>query len=379
MDDRAHRQPVTVVGAGLAGLAAAIVLARAGRQVSVREWHKSVGSRFHGDFQGLENWSDEPDVLAELGEAGIAPTFPAHPVHEGTAFDAQGDKHIVRGDRPLFYLVERGGDDSLEHHLLKQAIEHGADVRFGDRMETIEGPAILAGGPRTADIIAAGHIFETDQADGCYIAFDDRLAPLGYSYLLIQGGRGTLASCMFSGFKRQAEYVARTVDFFSAKTGLVMRSPRPFGGFGNLRLPRAGLQGGHPVAGEHAGFQDALAGFGMRYALRSGILAARSIIDGTDYEQAWRRQLLPLLRAGVVNRFLFNSIGARGRNWAVRHLIGANTARRLGRLYRPSLLNSLIFPVARMRLQAPLADPSCDHRACDCVWCRHQTARANTA
>ena len=81
-------EPVTIVGAGLAGLACAVVLARAGRPVIVREWHKTVGSRFHGDFQGLENWSDDQDVLAELRAAGIETSFEAHPVREGIAFDA---------------------------------------------------------------------------------------------------------------------------------------------------------------------------------------------------------------------------------------------------------------------------------------------------
>ena len=36
----------------------------------------------------------------------------------------------------------------------------------------------------------------------------------------------------------------------------------------------------HPVIGEQAGFQDALAGFGGRYALRSGTLAARRHTEG---------------------------------------------------------------------------------------------------
>ena len=64
--DLSPDEPVTIVGAGLAGLACAIVLARAGRPVIVREWHTTVGNRFHGDFQGLKNWSDGLDVLDEL-------------------------------------------------------------------------------------------------------------------------------------------------------------------------------------------------------------------------------------------------------------------------------------------------------------------------
>ena len=69
------RNAITIVGAGPAGLACAIVLARAGRPVVVREWKDRVGHRFHDDFQGLENWSRGPDVLDELAAAGIAADF----------------------------------------------------------------------------------------------------------------------------------------------------------------------------------------------------------------------------------------------------------------------------------------------------------------
>ena len=368
-------EPVTIVGAGLAGLACAVVLARAGRPVIVREWHKTVGSRFHGDFQGLENWSDDQDVLAELRAAGIETSFEAHPVREGIAFDAWGQAYPILGDRPLYYLVRRGGHGgSLECGLLEQAIAAGAEVRFGDRVTDPEGSTVLAIGPRTVDAIAAGYVFETDRPDGNWIAFNDRLAPLGYAYLLIHAGRGTVASCMFTGFKRQAEYVERTVAFFREKAGLEMCAPKPFGGFANFRLPRTALQGGHPVVGEQAGFQDALAGFGMRYALRSGILAARSLLEGTDYTRLWRQELLPLLRTGVCNRFIFNSAGARGRRWALRGMSRSDTAAKLRRLYRPSTLTRLVYPLALWRYRAPLGDPSCDHVACDCIWCRHGVA-----
>lgn len=366
------KSPIEIVGAGPSGLACAIVLARAGRSVVVREWHETVGARFHSDFQGLENWSDQRDVLGELRAAGIEAHFLAHPVYEGTAFDAWGESYPMKGEYPLYYLVHRGSQDgSLDRGLLEQALELGVEVRFDDRVREPAEHAVLAIGPRTADAIAAGHVFDTDRPDGNWVAFNNALAPLGYAYLLIHDGRGTLASCMFTGFKRQAEYVERTVAFFSEKVGLRMRNAHPFGGFANFRLPRTAVQGGHPVIGEQAGFQDALAGFGMRYALRSGILAARSLIEGKDYTRAWRTELLPLLRTGTANRFIFNSLGERGWRWALRGLSRSDTAAKLFQLYRPSLLTRLVFPIASWRYRAPLADPSCDHVGCGCVWCQH--------
>ncbi len=366
-------EPITVVGAGPAGLACAIALARAGRNVVVREWHRQVGARFHGDFQGLENWSDERDVLDELRAAGVEITFGYDAAFEGTAFDASHHRYQVRSARALYYLVRRGKDHgTLDTALLNQAIAAGAEVHRTDRVEAISGPAVLAAGPRRADAIAVGYLFDTDIHDGDWVVFDDRLAPLGYAYLLVHRGRGTVASCMFTGFKRQAEHVGRAIAFFRDHAGLEMRNPRPFGGFANFRLPRTAMQGGHPVVGEQAGFQDALAGFGIRYALRSGLLAARSILDGTDYATLWRRELLPLLRTGTVNRFIFNTIGARGRKIALSRLGRGDAGLGLRRLYQPSTLSRLLFPLARLRYLAPLRDSSCDHSDCHCVWCQCQ-------
>jgi flavin-dependent dehydrogenase len=145
------------------------------------------------------------------------------------------------------------------------------------------------------------------------------------------------------------------------------------GGFANFRLPRTGVQGGHLVVGEQAGFQDALAGFGMRYALRSGLIAAHSITDGMDYTRLWRRELLPLLRAGIVNRFLFNAIGEGGWRLALRRLSARDAGLVLRRFYRPSFASRLLFPYACLRYRTPLRDRSCDHKDCPCVWCEHGT------
>lgn len=368
-----NEQQITIVGAGPAGLACAIALASSRRRVVVREWHAAVGHRFHGDFQGLENWSTDQDVLDELQACGIAPNFEHVAVSQGTLVDPRGKSYQVRSARPLYYLVRRGGQPrALDHALMQQAVASGVEIRFADRVDTIDGPAVLAGGPRVADAIAVGYLFETEMPDGDWLAVDNSLAPLGYAYLLVHGGRGTVASCMFTGFKNQDEHVERTVSFFGEKVGLVMRNPRPFGGFANFRLPRTANQDGHLVIGEQAGFQDALAGFGMRYALRSGLLAARSITEGTDYTELWRRELLPLLRTGIVNRFIFNTVGEPGWRLALRKLSSGDAGVTLRRFYRPSLLSRFLFPLAWLRYRTPLRDRSCDHVDCSCVWCACQ-------
>ena len=87
---------VSIVGAGPAGLACAIALARAGYRVIVHEQRAHVGGRFHGDFQGLENWSSDEDVLEELARNGIAASFEYRTIYSGIAFDAWGARYDVR-------------------------------------------------------------------------------------------------------------------------------------------------------------------------------------------------------------------------------------------------------------------------------------------
>ncbi|WP_375256330.1 NAD(P)/FAD-dependent oxidoreductase [Yoonia sp.] len=363
---------IQIVGAGPAGLVCAIVLAKAGRQVKVREWRADVGHRFHDDFQGLENWTDKRDVLDELAQAGVAADFSHHGMTEGVVLDSRAKARKVHGSRPLFYLLRRGSAaGTLDRALLDQARAAGVEVRFNDRVKNTGGRMILAGGPRRADIIAVGYVFDTTMPNGAWLAFGPQLAPKGYAYLLVHQGRGTVASCMVSGFRDQAKYLAATVAHFQRYAGLKMLEPKYFGGFGNVRLPRTAMQGGNRVIGEHAGFQDALAGFGLRYAMRSGRLAAESIINGADYTTSWRRALQPGLRASIVNRFLFNQTGPRGIDYLISKLGSADAGAALRAAYGLSLPKRLLLPIAQMRYRGPLKDSSCNHLNCDCVWCQH--------
>lgn len=346
----------------------------------MREWKDRVGHRFHGDFQGLENWSREADVLVELAEAGIAADFEHYPFDRGEVFDPSGRRHHVRGRRPLFYLLRRGaGEGTLDSALLEQARAAGVDVRFGDRVQQFDGAGVLAAGPREAGVIAAGHVFETRMPDGAWLALRPEVAPGGYAYLLVQGGRGTVASCMYPAFGAQARHVLAAEAFFRAHAGLEMRNPRPFGGYRNMRLPKTAMQGGHPVIGEHAGFQDALAGFGIRYAIRSGVLAARGLLDGDDCTARWQAEFGSDLKAGIANRWLFNTLGRPGMTLAVSRLARRDAGDLLRRAYALTPLKRLVLPVASRRYRAILTDPGCSHENCDCVWCRHGDQAATLA
>jgi len=368
-----NRQPkISVVGAGPAGLAAAITLAGGGWQVVVHEARASVGERFGGDFQGLENWTDSVDVRDWMSSLGLTNSFRAAPCREGTAFDAWGHAYRVRSSAPLFYMVERGPDEgALDRALLAQAQELGVEVRFNSRQDSLTGRGVLAVGPRAADAIAVGYHFDTDMADGFWTICDDSLAPRGYAYLLVMNGRGTVKSCMFTGFKQEREYMQRTVKAFERLVGLRMRNPRPHGGVGNLRLPITAMSGEHPVVGEQAGFQDALWGFGMRYALASGVLAARSLLTGEDYDRAWRRTFGARVSASLANRAFYASLGNRGYRRLLAMQERAGDARAmLQRIYRPSLVKWILMPWARWKYRSRRQDKSCDHIGCECIWCR---------
>jgi hypothetical protein len=227
--------PIQISGAGPAGLAAALTIAKAGQRTIVYERLPDVGGRFHGDFQGLENWTTQDNVLAELAAIGIEPSFDAAPIREVVFFDPSGREYQCCSSEPLFYLVRRGSDPgTLDHSLKDQAVAAGVELRFSEPKDHLPEGDIVAQGPRGADAVAVGYVFETDMPDCIFAAASDRLAPKGYSYLLVHRGRGTVASCFLEDFHSEKTYVDRTLEFFQRKAGLRMKNERRFGGVGNF-------------------------------------------------------------------------------------------------------------------------------------------------
>src|SRR5690348_2880271 len=99
---------VEICGAGPAGLSAAIALRQLGVSPIVYERGPTVGARFHGDFQGIENWTTDGDVLDELCELGVDVRAVTIPVRKVICFSPSGRTMELESGQPFFYLVRRG-------------------------------------------------------------------------------------------------------------------------------------------------------------------------------------------------------------------------------------------------------------------------------
>ena len=343
------RELITIIGAGPSGLTAAIVLARNGYRVRVYEMSADVGHRLNGDYQGLENWSSGKDITGQLAEIGLDVNFTCVPYAGGSIHVPGRDRVDIRSSRPIFYLVRRGAfPGTLDTGLKEQALRAGVEILFNRRLDDLEHAHIVGTGPSGVNILASGLTFTTSSPDCAVALFDNDIAPAGYAYLLVHGGFGTMATVLYRDFRREGDCFVRMVRFFREREGVDVCGERKFTSYGNFFIRDSQAADRTLFVGESAGFQDGLWGFGMRYAVHSGYLAARSIIDGSDYDTLWKRELGPMLETSLVNRFLVETFGHTGYRYLAGKLSLGNPGDYLGRHYNPSLLKRLLLPLARL-------------------------------
>jgi len=311
--DRTNTQPIRIAGAGPSGLSAAITLARAGRDVEVHEAKGDVGARFIGDLQILESYSETETIPEFLDRLGIERNFYVRPATWSTFYDHHGRARQVTSAEPYGYFIRRGAfDGTLDRGLLAQARGLGARVVFNSRMAPGDAD-IVATGPATPDGLAREITFSTSDPETIDVFFDHHLSPGGYSYLFILDGVATFGCAIVTDFKKIDDYfercLARAQRLRPFEIGPDLRTGYSYM---NFHLKKASTDGRSMFVGEAAGFQDYLFGLGIRYALTSGHLAARAILDGTDFDTLWSERLLDKQRTSVANRFLYESGGNLG-------------------------------------------------------------------
>ncbi|MEW6594618.1 MAG: NAD(P)-binding protein [Thermodesulfobacteriota bacterium] len=342
-------RPVTIAGAGPAGLTAAIILARAGWPVTVYERHAAVGGHFRNDLRGLENWADHEDALVLFRSCGLSINFDAIPFRDLTVLAGTDGEHHFHCDRPAFFLIRRGAEQGcLDHGLAEQARECGVALRCGETLA-----------PHAADIVAtgtlhrhhfaaaAGETFRTDHPDIACGLLDNAAADKGYAYLLVAGGHGCLCTVFFDRFDLVQAGYALAKQRLLARFPVAMKDPRPFGGVGGFLLESCFVEKGRLRVGEAAGLQDMLWGFGLKGAVVSGFLAAQSLINGTDYAAAARARFSGRQQASLANRYLWERFAGRGYQRFLRRIRRARDPLAwLASFYNLNRLHRMVYPFA---------------------------------
>ncbi|HET7707190.1 MAG TPA: NAD(P)/FAD-dependent oxidoreductase [Thermoanaerobaculia bacterium] len=304
-------KPILIAGAGPSGLAAAIALARSGRAVEVHEAKPDVGRRFIGDLQIIEAASEREPVPEFLDRIGIERNFYFRPANAATFYDHRGKARAIRSDAPFGYFIRRGAEETtLDRGLVAQAQKLGVNVIFNSRLAEAD---IVATGPASPDGLAREMTWRTNDPERVEVFFDHTLAPGGYSYLFILDGIATFGCAIVAHFKRIDEFFEHSLASAQKRHAFTIPAETRTGySYMNFHLKTRATSGHSLFVGEAGGFQDYLFGLGIRYALTSGNLAARSIIEGRDFDELWHAELGPKQETSLVNRFLYEAGGNRG-------------------------------------------------------------------
>jgi flavin-dependent dehydrogenase len=340
-----------ILGAGLSGLTASIILAQRGYKVDVYEKNKDVGMRFNGDLQGLENWSEKRDLLQELKKMNIDTNFDCPPFHSVILTNGSKAKEI-NFKRPMFYLVKRGPfPGTIDYGLKKQALKTGVNIHF-QKKHTKNEVNIVATGPISNEVIGMnkGIVFRTDSKDIAIIVVNDELAFKGYSYFLVTKGYGCICTVVQrEGIRSINAYFNKTKEFFINKFKPNIQKIRKVGGVGSFSLKKV-RKGTTLYVGEAAGLQDFLWGFGMRFAITSGYFAAQCIINNKDYERTVKTRLGKHLRAGVVNRYLWENVWS-NKGYSLSITFSEFLKKTLYSMHNYNLFQRLVYPIALFDLK----------------------------
>lgn len=340
---------IKIAGAGIAGLTAAVILAKNGYSVKVFEKNEDVGKRFNDDFQGLMNWGFKEDMLDYMKRIGLGIGFWNKPVRSITVFGPDSYQTEVRSESPLFYLVRRGlSDHSLDKYLKKQALRNGAEIIFNKPVNYQEVDIVATGLiKRGAPLMALGYVFESDADDISVAIFSDEVSFRGYSYCFIVNGQGVIATANAGDFSKMANYLEETRNFLKRKFNFNINNEKKFSGLVNFYLPNNDKK----FIGEAGGFQDFLFGFGIRYAMISAELAAQSIQDSKNFKELYKKELSGLIKTSISNRFLYSVFHRIYCKYSVRYIGSSTVPRRLlTKLYNPNIVSKIIYPLARLYL-----------------------------
>ncbi len=282
-------ETIRIAGAGVSGLTAAINLAKNGYDVIVYEKDKSFSK---DNICAVRNYDLNTDALEEFRNCGV--DLKAQSSVKKVIKFSPNHSIEEHSRKPIFYIFERGpGENSIENQLLRQAKDLGVKVLMGKPVSEKQVDIVATGGKRM-DIMAYGHIYRnlSTPEETAYIIYDNLYAPNGYIYVLTANRRTVIVTVSFDS--RKFRYLPVNFSIFLGKNDLIRNLVKrkeslcKVSGFGNYDIMNTAKDDGRYHVGERGFFMDASKGFGIRYAIVTGHLAAKSIARNLNYDRLWK-------------------------------------------------------------------------------------------
>jgi flavin-dependent dehydrogenase len=304
---------ISIIGSGVAGLSSSIKLAKSGHNATVYEQNKSIG--FGGDnFQAVRNYDLPEDFLDYLLKQGIKVNS-FNPINKIIKYAPSGKSMIVQSEaKPLFYVFRRGlAPNSIDSQLYKQALDLGVNFSFNEK-KTLSSGDIVASGAIFRNIWGYGAVFEGVNVDKgtIHLFMDNTYAPKGgYIYAIPFGqDKLTIAATTFDLNSPLPLLFEKFIKENQTISGLINSSSRRtyFGGYAYSNSPVTAEIKGTKFVGSAAGFVEAARGFGVRYSIESGCLAADSIIENKSYDSLWKKAFENELLDGLKRRFFLEKL-----------------------------------------------------------------------
>ena len=309
--------PVSIIGSGLAGLSAAAVLSRAGRDVKIVDRAPHLGGYKGQDFQVIRNYGEDLGFVDSLTKYGIDIKY-KHPVSSIVKYAPSGKSMEVTSDNgPLFYVVKRGKSAiSLDSQIYSAIDKKHATFEYNRNASIMTGD-IIATGPIIRNLAGFGYTYEGIDldADKIYFFMDNKYAPNGYIYVSPYGdGTASIASVSYDLNCNLKVFLDRFLENnpFMSKAVKSVTNTEVFSGYAYCNYPETAKVNDKLFIGAAAGFVEAARGFGVKYSILSGILAAQSMIEGSDYDKLWKDSFGKELLESISRHFLLSGLNNEG-------------------------------------------------------------------
>jgi len=292
-----RQKKIKILGAGISGMVAGNILAKNGYEVEIFEKRSRIGSFFKKDVHSLRNYCYNYDVIRKYKKLGIKIPY-TYPIFKEFRFSPfLRCLEIYSKNKPLFYNFIRGYDseNSFDVNLYKIAKKSGVKFYFNQVIDSSK-VDIIATGVRSIKGVAYGEHYEGISGitpNSLYIFLNNRYSPHGYSCILPFNNEASVV--IISTKKESKEKLRKRFNNLKNNNPIIRKILKDavfkneIFGYAFYDFPQSAIKNKKLYTGEAAGFLDAATGFGTHYAILSGYLAAKAIIEKINYDYLWKK------------------------------------------------------------------------------------------